>query len=163
MCQDLGLAAHACESEARKSRLHEALGLRLISEAIGQFGFFGMVGGEAARVSLLGSGVPVAGAISSATLDRSLFILAGAVVTIAGIVGLVFAVSAVPCGSSLRRRASLGIVVLSGCRRHRHPAQMAGALGDRPCRRTHSVVRQVVAKQGTDPQSVGAADRRVLP
>lgn len=79
--------------EARKISFARSLGLRLISEAIGQFGFFGMVGGEAARVSLLGSGVPVAGAVSSAALDRSLFILAGAVVTIAGIVGLVFAVS----------------------------------------------------------------------
>lgn len=78
--------------EARKISFARSLGLRLISEAIGQFGFFGMVGGEAARVSLLGSGVPVAGGVSSAALDRSLFILAGAVVTIAGIVGLVFAV-----------------------------------------------------------------------
>jgi len=79
--------------EAHKISFARSLGLRLISEAIGQFGFVGMVGGEAARVSLLGPGVSVAGAISSAALDRSLFILAGAAVTIAGIVGLVFAVS----------------------------------------------------------------------
>src|SRR5215469_7839867 len=79
--------------EAHKISFARSLGLRLISEAIGQFGFVGMVGGEAARVSLLGPGVSVAGAISSAALDRSLFILAGAAITIAGIVGLVFAVS----------------------------------------------------------------------
>jgi phosphatidylglycerophosphate synthase len=78
--------------EARKISFARSLSLRLISEATCQFGFVGMVGGEAARVSLLGSGVPVAGAVSSAALDRSLFILAGAVVTIAGIVRLVFAV-----------------------------------------------------------------------
>ena len=79
--------------EVHKISFARSLGLRLISEAIGQFGFVGMVGGEAARVALLGSGVSVAGAISSAALDRSLFLLTGAVVTIAGIIALVFAVS----------------------------------------------------------------------
>jgi hypothetical protein len=57
-----------------------ALGLRLISEAIGQSGFVGMLGGEAARVSLLGSGASVAGAICSVALNRTLFILAGALI-----------------------------------------------------------------------------------
>jgi uncharacterized protein (TIRG00374 family) len=79
--------------EARNVSFGRTLGLRLISEAIGQLGVIGMVGGEATRVSLLGSGVSVAGAISSVTLDRGLFILAGAVVTIAGIVSLLFVVS----------------------------------------------------------------------
>jgi len=80
-------------AEARKVSFARMLGLRLISEAIGQFGFVGILGGEAARVSLLGSGVSVAGAISSVALDRTLFILAGAGVTIAGVVGLLVAVS----------------------------------------------------------------------
>jgi len=79
--------------EARNVSFPRALGLRLISEAIGQLGVIGMVGGEATRVSLLGSGVSVAGAISSVTLDRGLFILAGAVVTISGILCLLFVVS----------------------------------------------------------------------
>ena len=79
--------------EARNVSFGRTLGLRLISEAIGQLGFIGMVGGEATRVSLLGSGVSVAGAISSVTLDRGLFILAGAVVTISGILCLLFVVS----------------------------------------------------------------------
>ena len=79
--------------EVHKVSFARSLGLRLISEAIGQFGFVGMMGGEAARVSLLGSGVSTPFAISSAALDRSLFILAGAVVTLAGILWLVFAVS----------------------------------------------------------------------
>lgn len=79
--------------ESRKVSFGRTFGLRLISEAIGQFGFVGMLGGEATRVSLLGSGVSLAGAISSVALDRTLFILAGAVVTIAGVVGLLFAVS----------------------------------------------------------------------
>jgi len=79
--------------EARNVSFRRTLGLRLISEAIGQLGVIGMVGGEATRVSLLGSGVSVAGAISSVTLDRGLFILAGAVVTISGILCLLFVVS----------------------------------------------------------------------
>ena len=83
----------ALTAEARKIPFLRMLGLRLISEAIGQFGFIGLVGGEATRVSMLGSEVSVAGAISSVALDRTLFILAGAVVTIAGVVGLLLAVS----------------------------------------------------------------------
>jgi phosphatidylglycerophosphate synthase len=79
--------------ESRKVSFGRTFGLRLVSEAIGQFGFVGMLGGEATRVSLLGSGVSLAGAISSVALDRTLFILAGAVVTIAGVVGLLFAVA----------------------------------------------------------------------
>ena len=84
------------QDEARKVSFARLLGLRLISEAIGQFGFVGMLGGEAARVSLLGAGVSIAGAISSVALDRTLFILAGAVVTIAGIIGLLLVVSVSP-------------------------------------------------------------------
>jgi phosphatidylglycerophosphate synthase len=80
-------------TEARKVTFARTLGLRLISEAISQFGFIGMVGGDATRLSLLGSRVTVAGAISSVVLDRSIFILSGAAVTIAGIVSLLLAVS----------------------------------------------------------------------
>jgi len=83
----------AMQREARNVSFGRTLGLRLISEAIGQLGVIGMVGGEATRVSLLGPGVSVAGAISSVTLDRGLFILAGAVVTIAGMISLLFLVS----------------------------------------------------------------------
>ena len=83
----------ALTAEARKIPFARMLGLRLISEAIGQFGFIGLIGGEAARVSILGSDVSVAVAIGSVALDRALFIFAGAVVTIAGVVGLLLAVS----------------------------------------------------------------------
>ncbi len=81
------------QGEAINVSFRRTLGLRLMSEAIGQLGVIGMVGGEATRVSLLGPGISVAGAISSVTLDRGLFILAGAVVTIAGILCLLFVVS----------------------------------------------------------------------
>jgi phosphatidylglycerophosphate synthase len=60
-------------------------GLRLVSEAIGQLGFPGVVAGEATRVTLLGSEIPLASRILSVTLDRGLFIACGAIVTVCGI------------------------------------------------------------------------------
>ena len=78
--------------ERRKVSFCRAFGLRLASEAIGQLGFIGMVGGETTRVSLLGSGVSLPAAISSVTLDRGFFIATGAVVTLAGIAGIGFAI-----------------------------------------------------------------------
>jgi uncharacterized protein (TIRG00374 family) len=60
-------------------------GLRLVSEAIGQLGFPGVVAGEATRVTLLGSEIPLASRILSVTLDRGLFIACGAFVTVCGI------------------------------------------------------------------------------
>jgi phosphatidylglycerophosphate synthase len=78
--------------ERRKVSFVRAFGLRLASEAIGQLGFLGMVGGETTRVSLLGSGVSLPEAISSVTLDRGLFIITGAFVSLAGIAAIGFAV-----------------------------------------------------------------------
>lgn len=89
----LGGAAHIVKTcawrltlqrEARKVSFSRMFGLRLASEAIGQFGVVGLVTGEATRISLLGSGVSLAGGISSVMLDRLLFILTGAVVIFAG-------------------------------------------------------------------------------
>jgi phosphatidylglycerophosphate synthase len=78
--------------DRRKVSFARAFGLRLASEAIGQLGFLGLVGGETTRVSLLGSGVPLPAAISSVTLDRGLFISTGAFVMLAGVAGIGFAV-----------------------------------------------------------------------
>lgn len=64
------------------------LGLRLGSEAIGQFGLFGQLFGEGLRVSLLSPTIPLASAIASVTLDRALFVLSAAVVSAVGIVAL---------------------------------------------------------------------------
>ena len=61
-------------------------GLRLVSEAIAILGLPGQVIGEAARVSLLGSDVPIANSISSVTLDRGLYILTSAIVTVTGMI-----------------------------------------------------------------------------
>jgi uncharacterized protein (TIRG00374 family) len=60
--------------------------LRLISEAAGQFGFLGQLFGDGLRVTALSREISVASRISSVTIDRGLFIVTGAVVTLAGIV-----------------------------------------------------------------------------
>ena len=97
------------QGERRNVSFVRALALRLASEAIGQLGFLGMVGGETARVSLLGSGVSLPAAISSVTLDRGLFIIMGAVVTLAGIAGIGVAV---PLPHGLRLYAVALAIVL---------------------------------------------------
>src|SRR3974377_2305065 len=65
--------------QARKVSFARMLGLRLVSEAIGQLGFAGMVAGEATRAALLGSEVPLESRILSVTVDRGLFIVWGAI------------------------------------------------------------------------------------
>jgi hypothetical protein len=64
--------------------------LRLVSETIGSFGLPGQVLGETARVYLLGSALPVANSISSVTLDRGLYIVTSALVSVTGMVAALF-------------------------------------------------------------------------
>lgn len=68
-------------------------GLRLVSETIGSFGLPGQVLGETARVYLLGSALPVANSISSVTLDRGLYIVTSALVSVTGMVAALFLLS----------------------------------------------------------------------
>lgn len=74
-------------------------GLRLASEAGGQLGIVGQVFGDTLRVSFLSRRIPVANAISSVTLDRGLFMVTGAIVSI---LGLTSAVAALPLSHALR-------------------------------------------------------------
>ncbi len=97
--------------ERRNVSFARALGLRLASEAFGQLGFVGMVGGETTRISLLGSAVSHPAAISSVTLDRGLFIITGAVVTLAGLAGVGIAV---PLPHTLRLYTA-GLVIVLVC------------------------------------------------
>jgi uncharacterized protein (TIRG00374 family) len=60
-------------------------GLRLVSEAVGQLGFAGVVAGEATRVAWLGCEVSLASRILSVTLDRGLYMACGAAVTVCGV------------------------------------------------------------------------------
>ncbi len=70
------------------------LALRLGSEAVGQLGFVGMMFGEGLRASLLSGKtgrIPYASSIASIAVDRALFILSAAIVTVLGlVVALVF-------------------------------------------------------------------------
>ncbi len=93
----------------KKVSFSRTLGLRLVSEAIGQFGFVGQMVGDATRGSLLTSELPASGIISSVTLDRGLFMGTGLIVTIAGFAALLF-MPAVSGG--LRLYAGLFAIVL---------------------------------------------------
>ncbi len=85
------------------------LGLRLASEAVGQLGGLGTLFGEGLRVSLLGPAMPLATGISSVTLDRALFILTAALVSI---VGLLAVVIVLPLPHALALYAGLFAVIL---------------------------------------------------
>jgi uncharacterized protein (TIRG00374 family) len=77
------------QCDIRNVSFARTFGLRLISEAIAILGLPGQVLGEAARVTLLGSDVPLANSISSVTLDRGLYIATSAIVSFAGMISAV--------------------------------------------------------------------------
>lgn len=86
-------------------------GLRLVSEAIGQLGFPGVVAGEATRVAWLGSEVSLASRILSVTLDRGLYIACGAAVTVCGVaLGLVV----LTLSNTLRMYAAIFVIGFLG-------------------------------------------------
>ena len=87
------------------------LGLRLASEALGQLGGLGLLVGEGLRVSLLGPAMPLASGITSVTLDRALFILSGAVVSI---VGLAAVLVVLPLPHALSVYAGVFVFILLG-------------------------------------------------
>jgi len=61
------------------------LGLRLSSEAVGQFGGLAQLFGEGLRVSLLGPAIPLSRGIASVTIDRAFFVISAAVVSFLGL------------------------------------------------------------------------------
>lgn len=79
--------------DIRDVSFRHTFALRLISEAIGSFGLPGQVVGETARVYLLGSALPVANSISSVTIDRGLYIVTAALVSVTGILAALFLLS----------------------------------------------------------------------
>ena len=76
--------------DTRNVSFARTFGLRLVSETIGSFGLPGQVLGETARVYLLGSATPVANSVSSVTLDRGLYIVTSALVSVTGILTALF-------------------------------------------------------------------------
>ena len=95
--------------EANKISFPRSFALRLISEAFGQFGFAGLVFGESTRVALIGPEASIEGGISSAALDRGVFLATGAVVTITG---LFAATTALTMSGTMRVYASLSVLAL---------------------------------------------------
>ena len=79
--------------DIRNVSFARTFGLRLVSETIGSFGLPGQVLGETARVYLLGSALPVANSVSSVTLDRGLYIVTAALVSVTGILASLFLLS----------------------------------------------------------------------
>jgi len=75
------------DDHKHKISFRRLLALRLGAEAPGQLGIVGQTFGDAIRVSRLSSEIPVASGIASVTLDRGLYIAAGIIVLIAGLVG----------------------------------------------------------------------------
>jgi phosphatidylglycerophosphate synthase len=61
------------------------LGLRLSSEAVGQFGGVAQLFGEGLRVSLLGQAIPLSHGIASVTIDRAFFVVSAAAVSFLGL------------------------------------------------------------------------------
>jgi len=76
--------------ELSKVPFARTLGLRLASEALGQFGVAGQFLGDGTRASLLGSEVESSSAISSVALDRGLFMLSGVIVMVVGLSIILF-------------------------------------------------------------------------
>jgi hypothetical protein len=62
-----------------------SFGAQLASDAVGQLGFAGKVFGEGLRISMLGSAVPLANAISSSAIDGGLHAFTAVAVTVLGI------------------------------------------------------------------------------
>jgi len=79
--------------DLRQLSFGRTFALRLISEGIGKLGIAGQLVGETTKVSFLGSSVPIANSVSSVTLDRGLYVLTSAMVSVAGIVSALLLIS----------------------------------------------------------------------
>jgi phosphatidylglycerophosphate synthase len=87
------------------------LQLRLASEAVGQIGALGQIFGEGLRFSALDTNIPIESRISSVTLDRGMFIVSSALVSLMGIFA---ALLAIPLNQALRSYALLFAIALFG-------------------------------------------------
>jgi phosphatidylglycerophosphate synthase len=85
------------------------VGLRMGAEAAGQLGIVGQTFGDSLRVAKLGPTIPIANGLASVTLDRGLYIVTGAMITIAGILA---ALPVLSLSHALRLYASLFMLAL---------------------------------------------------
>src|SRR5271169_2522174 len=74
--------------DKRQVSFARMFGLRLVSEAVGQFGGLAQLFGEGLRVSMLGPAMPLTSGIASVTIDRAFFVLSAAVVSIVGLLAV---------------------------------------------------------------------------
>jgi phosphatidylglycerophosphate synthase/uncharacterized membrane protein YuzA (DUF378 family) len=94
-----------------KAPFWRLFGLRLAAEAGGQLGIIGQVFGDGMRISILSQKLPTDSVISSVTLDRGLFMIAGAVTSI---VGIASGLLVLPLSHELQLLAVLFSLVLIG-------------------------------------------------
>lgn len=85
--------------------------MRLAAEAAGQLGIIGRVFGDGMRISLLSQKVPKDSVIGSVTLERGLFMIAGAVTSI---VGAAAGLLVLPLSRELQFSAALFSLALIG-------------------------------------------------
>src|ERR1700722_6359590 len=97
-----------------RASLGRMLQLRLISEAAGQVGALGQFFGESLGVSALSAEIPIANRVSSATLDRALFVVSGAIVTFVGLVAALFVVPLTPATRVYAVLFAITLVILVG-------------------------------------------------
>jgi phosphatidylglycerophosphate synthase len=95
--------------DKHKVSFPQMLRLRLGSEAAGQLGILGQTFGDSIRVSHLSPEIRTASGLASVTLDRGLYIVTGAMITIAGIVA---ALPVLSLSRTLRLYAGLFVVIL---------------------------------------------------
>ncbi|MBV8070876.1 MAG: flippase-like domain-containing protein [Acidobacteriaceae bacterium] len=94
-----------------KASFWRLAGLRLAAEAGGQVGIIGQFFGDGLRISLLSRTLPVDTVISSVTLERGLFMIAG---IITSIVGITAGLLVLPLAHALKVSAFLFLLVLIG-------------------------------------------------
>jgi phosphatidylglycerophosphate synthase len=97
--------------EKHRASFGRMLALRLTSEAAAQIGVFGQVFGDTWRIAKLGADLPMASRVSSVALDRALYTLCSALVTIAGIGSVLLLL---PLAHKTALYADIFVVVLLG-------------------------------------------------
>jgi phosphatidylglycerophosphate synthase len=121
-------------SDIRSLSLARTFGLRLISEAIGNFGLAGQVVGDSMRISLLGPAIPIADRISSVAFDRGIYIVSAALLSVSAMLACV---SVLPLPGAWRLYALLfaaamtivvGLALLGFARRWRLASAAAHAV-----------------------------------
>ena len=128
--------------DLRQLSFGRAFALRLVSEGIGKLGLAGQVVGETTRVFLLGSAVPIANSVSSVTLDRGLYLLTSAIVSVAGIISALLLVS---LSESWRLYLVLltSVLAVSGCNCRSYTTALAPVVPVRRDDRAPAVVQSL--------------------